>query len=166
MSIATLIKVNRQDRELRLFLIYHETIIGRETMKHLLTALIFLALPSAFAMNQANQNTSRSSDRAEVQANVCCSEAVDQRWCMKGCRVQEEKKIEMTTIEKIILVKPNGEEVESALCCSWTETNTNCFPTCLIEGGKMIPAAHLPPDPLPDEDFCRRFPGSNFCGGK
>lgn len=104
--------------------------------------------------------------QASFAANVCCSWGVDQRWCMKGCRDVESEadaipyseKIGMTTIEKILLMKPNGEEVESALCCSWTSTNTNCVPTCIIEDGKIIPTATLPPREPPKNDVC--LPGS------
>ena len=70
----------------------------------------------------------------------------------------------LQTIERVLLNR-NGEEVECAVCCSWVSQKTGCIQTCLIEDDKMIPAAHLPPEDLPDAEFCKRFPGSNFCGG-
>jgi|GEM_PF-5932947 hypothetical protein len=137
-------------------------------MKQLLVGLLMaLTTTSAFA----KQISSRIPD-ATVQSAACCSWLEDKRWCMKGCLQPDDsakpfaREAGTTTIEKILLAKPNGEEVESAICCSWTTTNTNCVPTCLIEDGKMIPVGHAPPEDLPDDEFCKRFPGHNFCGGR
>ena len=75
-----------------------------------------------------------------------------------------------TTIEKILLQNQHGEEVESAICCSWVSPDARgdvrCVPTCMIEDGKMTISAALPPIDPPSDEFCRKNPGSNFCGGR